>query len=47
MSFLDEMDGKAKMNKDDYKVPTEEYKLNDPKYEVALGESDFENEGEV
>ena len=47
MSFLDEIDGKAKMNKADYKAPAEVYKFNDPKFEVALGESDLENEGEV
>jgi hypothetical protein len=41
MEFLDGIEKKAKMKKEDYKK--EEYKFNDPEYEVALGESDFES----
>ena len=32
------------MNIDEYQKPTEEFKFNDPRYEVALGESDLDEE---
>lgn len=44
LSFLDDIDKKARLKMEDYKPPSEEYKFNDPAFEVALGESDFEEE---
>ena len=43
--FLDNIDQKAKLDLEDYSKPGEEYKFNDPKFEVAIGESDVEGDG--
>lgn len=32
------------MNIEEYQKPTEQFKFNDPRYEVALGESDLDEE---
>ena len=48
--FLDDIDRKAKAGMEAYEQPGEEYKFNNPEFEVALGASDFEdgdNEGPV
>ena len=42
--FLDDIERKAKIDVTKYSKPEKEYKFNDPKYEVALGESDIEEE---
>lgn len=41
--FLDGIDDKVKMDAEDYQVPADEYKFNNPDYEVAIGESDLED----
>ena len=43
--FLDDIEKKAKIDKAEYQRPNEEYKFNDPKFEVALGASDIEDGG--
>lgn len=43
--FLDNIDQKAKLDLEDYSKPAQEYKFNDPKFEVAIGESDVEGDG--
>lgn len=42
---MDNIDQKAKLDLEDYSKPGEEYKFNDPKFEVAIGESDVEGDG--
>lgn len=44
MSFLDNVETKVKQSKDKY--TKEEYKFNNPEFEVAPGESDFSEEPE-
>ena len=44
--FLEGIDKNAKLSKDKYQRPTEEFKFNDPRYEVALGASDLDEEEE-
>lgn len=43
MSFLDSIEGKAKLKMESYKQPKEDYKFNQPEYEVAVGESELED----
>jgi len=43
---LDDIEKKAKIDKSEYQKPKEEYKFNDPKFEVALGASDIEDGNE-
>ena len=40
--FLDDIEKKAKLNRDEYVKPEAEYKFNDPRFETALGEDELE-----
>ena len=42
--FLDGIEKNAKLPVNQYQRPSKEFKFNDPKYEVALGASDIEEE---
>ena len=42
MSFLDDIDGKARLDINEYIAPKDEYKFNQKEFETALGESDIE-----
>ena len=42
MSFLDDIDGKARLDINEYTAPKDEYKFNQKEFETALGESDIE-----
>ena len=43
-AFLDDIDHKAKLAKQEYKPPSDEYKFNNEEFEVALGASDLEDQ---
>ena len=43
MSFLDDIEKKAKLKVKDYTKPDEEYKFNDPEFEVAPSEGELED----
>lgn len=40
--FLNEIESKAKLSRDEYERPSSDYKFNDPKFETAVGDSDIE-----
>jgi len=46
-AFLDDIDHKVKLTKQEYKVPSDEYKFNKEEFEVALGASDLEDQGDA
>ena len=43
MSFLDDIEKKARLNVEEYEMPEDDYKFNKKEFEVAAGESDLDD----